>query len=212
MSCNCNGCANCGSRSRAVGQYGRAQYGYKGFSGFDAFGFGDDSSSVDLAASMDAVLARLNDDYSRAWSARLTSFNPITGSSIDDALSNYQNMIFYLAGDGRARVLAGSLTYSTGDTWAPGWLETAQGIEDGLASTTGVVSRTDLTSLSKNFVGNLPTPTGGPSLIPWWWWALGGVALVGWTLSQGKGLVSESRHLVQSVRGYSGYRHRRAKR
>lgn len=154
---------------------------------------------------MDAVLSTLNTDMTKAQVARATSFLAVNGASIDSALSNYQNMINILSGTSYQAVLAGTTPFSSGNTDAPGWLETAQSIEDGLASTTGVIGRTDLSSLAKNAGAALPNL--GPGSLPWWAWLAIGLG----------GLVVLSPVLVEAV-GWSkiarrkhthGYRRRR---
>jgi len=170
-------------------------------------GFGDASDGP----AMSGVLTQLNQDMAMALAARASSFLLLTGADTDATLANYQNMIGYLSGAGFQAVYSGTLAFSTGNPDAPGWLETAQSIEDGLSSTLGLIQRTDLSSLVANFAHNIPTPTGGPNLIPWWWWAIGGVAVLGWAASQGRGLVHET-NVARGVSGFSGRGRRRRMR
>lgn len=161
---------------------------------------------------MDAVLKQLNGDMTQAYIARASSFLLVNGADIDTTLSNYSNMVEYLSGDGYQGVLAGSIPFSTGNPDAPGWIETAQSIEDGLASTTGVIGRTNLSSIAANFAHNLPTPTGGPTIVPWYWWAIGGVLALGWMFSQARGVGREVNIARGATAGLGWYRRRTRKK
>lgn len=154
-------------------------------------------------AAMDSVLSTLQQDYADAWNARGTSFLLVNGADIDTTLSNYGNMLSYLSGDGYQRVLSGDLKFSTGDSDAPGWLETAQGIEDGLASTVGVISRTNFSSLAKSAGAQLP------SSFPWWGYAiLATVSVVAFAYATGQA-ATIAKLFKSPPRRTAGYRRRK---
>lgn len=161
---------------------------------------------------MDSVLVQLRGDMVTAQSARGTSFLLLTGASVDTVLGDQQRIIDYLAGQGYQDVLSGARPFSTGDADAPGWLEVAQSVENTLASTVSLIGKTNLSTLASGAAQNFPTPTGGVTLIPWYWWAIGGLAVLGWTLSQGKGLAQAARGAGRPVGPVSGYSRRRAGR
>lgn len=186
------------------------------------------ASPAGAQAMMDAVVAGLQQQIADANTAFYTATQVpgVNYSLLQSDLNNAQLQLNVLIGL-EPNVIAGTTPFSTGDSNAPGWYDTAQAQSNQLTSDLATVGKTSVTGVLSNFLTNLasnplfawmnpnnPNNPLKPGSAEFPWLVTGavllGVFLFTNLLKEGKGIAGAFKS--GATAGYGSYRRRKAHR